>query len=160
MTFLVDTNVVSEITRRQPDPNVVRWIGDAGSIAMSVISLDELYFGFGLKPTTQVQTRVEQYIESYVTVLDVTHLIARHAGLLRGQLGKRGRVRSPADMLIAATAASHGLTGEARRPRPAARSRVLPRRTALNSRGDPRKSEKPCADERGPCGPGHDPVAL
>lgn len=110
MTFLVDTNVVSEIARRQPDANVVRWLSHAGTVAISVISLDEVYLGFGLKPNAPVQAVLERYIESRVEVLDVGSAIARHAGLLRGQLGKRGRVRSPSDMLIAATAASHGLT--------------------------------------------------
>lgn len=110
MIYLVDTNVVSEISRRQPDPKVVHWIGNAGTVAMSVVSLDEVYFGFGLKPKTRVQALLESYFGSYVVLLDVTPVIARHAGLLRGQLGKRGRVRSPSDMLIAASAASHGLT--------------------------------------------------
>jgi len=37
-------------------------------------------------------------------------MIARHAGVLRGQLARRGRPRAQGDMLIAATAALHGLT--------------------------------------------------
>ena len=38
------------------------------------------------------------------------NLSISNAGVLRGQLGRRGRPRAQADMLIAATAALHGLT--------------------------------------------------
>jgi predicted nucleic acid-binding protein len=42
--------------------------------------------------------------------LPVDANIAKAAGRLRGQLGARGRSRTQADMLIAATAAHHGLS--------------------------------------------------
>ncbi len=110
MTFIVDTNVISEIARRQPDERVLQWLAEAGRVAISAITLDELYFGLGLKPNVHVQRTIEGYVDAYVTIHDVTAVIAKHAGLLRGQLGQRGRVRSQSDMLIAGTAAAHGLT--------------------------------------------------
>lgn len=110
MTFIVDTNVISELAKRQPDERVLQWVAGTGRVAISVISLDEMYFGLALKANVHVQRAIEAYLDVYVTVHDVTAVIAKHAGLLRGQLGQRGRVRSQSDMLIAATASAHGLT--------------------------------------------------
>jgi toxin FitB len=108
--FLLDTNVVSEAARRDPNQRVVRWLGQVGHMAISAVSLDELYFGFALKPDARVQGAIERYMDAACTVHAVTAVIAKHAGLLRGQLGQMGQVRSQAAMLIAATAAAHGLT--------------------------------------------------
>jgi predicted nucleic acid-binding protein len=110
MTFIVDTNVISEIARRQPDERVLQWLAEVGRVSISAISVEELYFGMALKPNAHVQRTIEVYLDAYVTSHEVTATIAKHAGLLRGQLGQRGRVRSQADMLIAATAAAHGFT--------------------------------------------------
>lgn len=110
MRFLLDTNIVSELARPIPDATVLRWVVSANQVALSVISLDEIYYGLALKPTAQVQVKLERYIEACCSLLEVTVVIARHAGILRGQLARRGRVRAQADMLIAATASAHGLT--------------------------------------------------
>lgn len=110
MTFLVDTNVLSEPARRQPNQRVLQWLGQVGRVAISAVSLDELYFGFALKPDARLQEVLERYIDAFCTVHAVTAAIAKDAGLMRGQLGRKGRVRSQADMLIAVTAAAHGLT--------------------------------------------------
>jgi predicted nucleic acid-binding protein len=110
MIFLLDTNVVSEVARPAPDPQVLEWLGKAERVAISAVSLEEIYFGLAAKPNKVVQQKLERYLEAYCSVLDVTAVIAKHAGLMRGQLTRRGRLREQADMLIAATAAAHGLT--------------------------------------------------
>jgi predicted nucleic acid-binding protein len=66
--------------------------------------------GLALRRNDKVQRWLEQFNEHRCSVLDVSIAIARHAGTLRGQHAARGRVRSQADMVIAATAAQHGLT--------------------------------------------------
>jgi predicted nucleic acid-binding protein len=110
MTFLLDTNVISEIARPAPARGVVEWLSGVDNVALSAICVDEIYFGLTSRPNARLQRALEAYIEAYCTLLDVTAVIAKHAGILRGQLAKRGRVRSQADMLIAATASAHGLT--------------------------------------------------
>jgi predicted nucleic acid-binding protein len=57
-----------------------------------------------------VLERIESLLEVFSHIYEVTDAIARHAGILRGQLGSRGQVRGQTDMLIAATASAHGLT--------------------------------------------------
>ena len=110
MSFLVDTNVLSELARPRPHAGVVSWADALDGFAISVITLDEISFGLALKPNVRVERWFAAFVETFCRVLDVTGPIARHAGILRGQLATRGRARTQADMLIAATAAQHGLT--------------------------------------------------
>lgn len=46
MTWLLDTNIVSELTRPQPDPNCVAWLeAHAENCVISTITLAELRYG-------------------------------------------------------------------------------------------------------------------
>lgn len=108
--FMLDTNVLSELARRSPSPDVLQWLADAGEVAVSAVTIDEIYFGLASRPSAAIQRDLEAYIAAYVTVHDVTAVIAKHAGVIRGQLARKGQVRSQSDMLIAATAAANGLT--------------------------------------------------
>lgn len=110
MSFLVDTNVVSELVRPRPNPGVLAWAGALDVLTVSVVTIDEIFYGLALRRNAKVQRWLEQFLESKCRILEVTAAIARHAGTLRGQLAAHGRVRSQADMLIAATATQHGLT--------------------------------------------------
>jgi predicted nucleic acid-binding protein len=110
VSFLVDTNVLSELVRPAPAPSVVRWAEGLPTFTLSVVTLEEVSFGLASKPNARIQRWFEAFLEAHCRVLDVTAPIARHAGILRGQLAARGRARTQADMLIAATAVQHGLT--------------------------------------------------
>jgi predicted nucleic acid-binding protein len=110
VSFLVDTNVVSELVRPRPNPGVLAWAGALDVLTLSVVTVDEIFYGLAVRRNAKVQRWLEQFLESKCRILEVTPVIARHAGTLRGQLAARGRVRSQANMLIAATATQHGLT--------------------------------------------------
>jgi predicted nucleic acid-binding protein len=110
VSFLVDTNVVSELVRPRPNPGVLAWAGALDVLTLSVVTVDEIFYGLAVRRNAKVQRWLEQFLESKCRILEVTAVIARHAGTLRGQLAARGRVRSQANMLIAATATQHGLT--------------------------------------------------
>ncbi len=110
--YLVDTNVISELMRPAPDGAVLRWVARVEglrSMASSAISVHELAFGLAHKPRPRAQERFQALMAHY-PVLDVTEVIARRAGEMRGALAVRGQVRHLADMLIAATAQVHALT--------------------------------------------------
>jgi len=62
------------------------------------------------RPIPRVRRWFDDFLARYCEVLDVNTATAILAGTLRGQLAARGRIRTQADMLIAATAAHHGLT--------------------------------------------------
>jgi predicted nucleic acid-binding protein len=110
MSILVDTNVVSELARPRPDPRVVDWAGGLASVTLSAITVEEVFFGLSARRSPRIERWFEDFLDRDCRVLEVTTPIARHAGVLRGQLRKRGWPRTQADMLIAATAAVHGLT--------------------------------------------------
>ena len=110
MSVLVDTNVIAELARPRPDPRVVAWVGGLGSVMLSAVSVEEIFFGLSAKASPRIERWFEAFLDDDCRVLEVSLPIARHAGVLRGQLRNRGRQRSQADMLIAATAALHGLT--------------------------------------------------
>jgi predicted nucleic acid-binding protein len=45
MAFLVDTNVISELARNQPNPWVVAWAKTVSDISLSVVTVEEIFFG-------------------------------------------------------------------------------------------------------------------
>ena len=107
--MLVDTNVLSELARSEPDPRVARWASALPlPIALSVVTLEEIHFGLAWRPHAEVRSWFERFLAEGCTVLPVTEAIARQAGQLRGRLRTAGRQRTQADMLIAATAQVHG----------------------------------------------------
>lgn len=110
---LADTNVISELMRRQPNPGALAWrdMTDAmhGQVTISVITADEIFYGLLRKPNAALLAWFDSFIARN-QVLDITEVIARRAGEMRGLLATRGQVRSQADMLIAATAQVHALT--------------------------------------------------
>jgi predicted nucleic acid-binding protein len=110
MSILIDTNVLSELARPRPNPRVIDWAGGLSAVILSVVTVEEVFFGLSAKPSPRITRWFEDFLDSDCRILEVTTPIARHAGVLRGQFATRGRPRTQADMLIAATAALHGLT--------------------------------------------------
>lgn len=110
MAWLVDTNVISELGRPAPDPGVLAWAGTADRVHISAVTLDEICFGLAASLDPRRTALYEHILASRCEVVPVSEPIARHSGSLRGMLRARGMQRTQADMLIAATAAVHGLT--------------------------------------------------
>lgn len=115
MSFLCDTNVLSELVKPRPDPGVVTWADGLSSVTLSVVTLEEVFYGLARrpKPTDSHQRLLawfERFLSDQCEVLPVSAPVARRAGELRGTLAARGATRTQADMLIAATAQVHRLT--------------------------------------------------
>ena len=106
---LVDTNVISELLRRVPDPQVLQWFDRSRQVAVSVITVDEVVFGLTRRGLNTLLQRFDEFL-SDATVLDIDLRVARRAAEMRGALAARGVVRTQPDMLIAATAQVHALT--------------------------------------------------
>ena len=60
MTFLCDTNIISELARPQPNAGLLQ-----SSIALSVITLEEIYYGLTSKPNARINTWFQQF---FITV--------------------------------------------------------------------------------------------
>lgn len=110
MSFLVDTNVLSELVRRNPDPGVERWVRSQQTLHVSAVVVEEVTYGLAWKPHPRVQAWMSSFLDSSCEVLPVDTEVARLGGQLRGQLQATGHTRTQADMLIAATAALRGMT--------------------------------------------------
>jgi predicted nucleic acid-binding protein len=115
MTYLLDTNVVSEPGKPRPDPAVLAWLArqDQSDLAISVITVMELEKGILLlerrDPPAAARRRrwfVDKVLGHFARrIMPVDLATARAAAPLH--------VPNPApdlDALIAATALAHGLT--------------------------------------------------
>ena len=110
MSFLCDTNILSELVRPRPNPGVVLWSQSLSRVSLCAVTVEEIVYGLAWKPNPRIRAWFEGFIETYCEVLPVTAEIARRAGEMRGELQARGQTRSQSDMLIAATAQLHALT--------------------------------------------------
>ncbi|MFU8848869.1 MAG: type II toxin-antitoxin system VapC family toxin [Opitutales bacterium] len=107
---LIDTNIVSELMRKQPDAKVKGWCLTESDFYISSITLDEITYGLERQSLETKLQWFDKFISNRCTVLPVTDAIALRSGKIRGELAAQGITRSQADMLIAATAWAHGLT--------------------------------------------------
>lgn len=107
---LVDTNVISELTRPRPDAGVLSWAAENRRIGLSVVTVEEIVYGLARKPIPRIRAFFDELIRERCEVLPITEAIARECGRLRGRLAGAGVVRTQADMLIGATALVHRRT--------------------------------------------------
>ena len=115
MSYLVDTNVLSELRRRDPDVNVVRWMADrpATTLYLSVLTLGELRKGVEGLPEGDRKRRLSDWLEVELRtffagrILPVDGTVADRWGRL---LAHAGRPLPAIDSLLAATALARGLT--------------------------------------------------
>lgn len=113
MTFLVDANVLSELTKPAPNAEVIDWLRrNEREIAVDPIILGEIRFGIHLLPTGRRRQRLERWFDEGVAKIVCLSWEAatglRWAKLL-ADLRRSGRLLPIKDSLIAATALVHGL---------------------------------------------------
>lgn len=115
MSYLIDTNVLSELRRKEPDPQVVRWISQrpATTLHLSVLTLGELRKGIAALADGDRKSRLLDWLEVELTgffagrILPIDATTADQWGRLMAQAG---RPLPAIDSLLAATALTHGLT--------------------------------------------------
>ena len=110
MKFLIDTNVLSELFRPRPNHGVLSWAEEVEEVALSAISVEEIFYGLTWRPKPRLEARITEVIDDFCEVLAVTEMIALVGARLRGEHQRQGRTLEAADMLIAATAQTHNLT--------------------------------------------------
>ena len=118
MSFLIDTNVISELTRPNPDPRVVSFLHetDEDRLFVSVITLGELRRGVALKADGRAKSALDDWLRGDLRerfagrILDVTAEIADMWGDLMATARRQGSVLHAMDGFLAATARVHGKT--------------------------------------------------
>lgn len=108
--YLFDTNIISELFRREPNAGVIAFTAQIRQTRISTITLEEIFFGLSANPRPRILKRFKVFVTKQCIVLPVNAETARRSGELRGQLRTKGSNRTQADMLIAATAQQHNLT--------------------------------------------------
>jgi predicted nucleic acid-binding protein len=111
--IVLDTNVISEPFRPRPDRRVIAWIAAQPDIAVSAISLSELFCGVARLPAGRRREALATSIESTLAahVSKVLSYDGRAARVYAGMYERRrtlGRPLAVEDGMIAATAFVHG----------------------------------------------------
>lgn len=112
MAYLFDTDAVSELLRRQPFPEYVRWLGEIPREDQftSAVTIGELYRGaFRSTEPLRHLRNIEERVLPVVSVLPFDVAVARVYGEISASLQLVGRPLEDADLQIAATAVHHGL---------------------------------------------------
>ena len=115
MSYLLDTNVLSELRRKAPDANVLRWFAQrpAGTLYLSVLTLGEIRKGIEgvaeparrLSLLDWLETELPAFFSGRILPIDTA--VADRWGRVVAQAG---RPLPAIDSLLVATAAQHGLT--------------------------------------------------
>jgi len=114
MSYLVDTNVLSELRRREPNAGVVGWFSQrpATTLYLSVLTLGEIRKGIDTLPDDERKLKLLDWLEVELPtffsgrILSVDANVADRWGRL---IAQAGRPVPAIDSLLAATALSHGL---------------------------------------------------
>jgi len=116
MSFLLDTCVISEYTRRNPDLKVIRWIDelDEADLFLSAITVGEIKKGIERLPVDSSRKQaLTIWLENGLLkrfsgrIYPITVEIMLRWGVVYARLEGSGKLVSTLDSLIAATAISH-----------------------------------------------------
>src|SRR5690625_2576695 len=65
MSYLIDTCCISELVKKKPDPNVLKWFADQDELSMylSVITFGELQKGIEKLPDSKKKKELNQWVK-------------------------------------------------------------------------------------------------
>ncbi|MDX8405466.1 MAG: type II toxin-antitoxin system VapC family toxin [Mariprofundus sp.] len=114
MSYLLDTNVISELVRAKPDPTVVAWFDHVPDdcLYISVLTIGEIRKGVESVTDHKRKEKLRVWLEHTLPdwfedrVLNVDEAVAEQWGRM---LAEAGRPVPAIDSLLAATALHHDL---------------------------------------------------
>ncbi len=117
MSFLLDTNVVSEWIKPRPNPGLIAWLEevDEDRTFLSVVTLTELRYGIERLAPGKRRNRLENWLQHELTlrfeqrILSIDSAVAHACGKLVARREKLGRPIEVMDAYLAATAEVHQL---------------------------------------------------
>jgi toxin FitB len=118
VSFLLDTNVLSEPMKERPNSRVVAWLSEANEdqVFVSVVTITELRYGVERLATGKRRERLDGWLRKDLIsrfagrILPIDLRIADACGGLMARSESMGRPIEARDAFIAATAEVHGLT--------------------------------------------------
>lgn len=118
MSFLLDTNVISEWQKPRPNPGLTAWTdsADEEKLFLSVVTLAEVRYGVERMAIGSRRRRYEQWLQHELPlrfegrILPVSQRIADAWGRIVARCASEGNPISAIDAFLAATAEVHSLT--------------------------------------------------
>ncbi len=117
MSFIIDTCVISELTKKVPDKNVLTWFENCpeDQIFISSLTLGEIQYGIEMllegKKKINLMVWYDELLETYKdSTLPVNNNISIRWGHERARLQKKGVHLPIIDGLIACTAVEYNYT--------------------------------------------------
>lgn len=118
MKYLLDTCVISELTRPKPLPRLTQWLraqSEAG-LYLSVLTIGEIRKGIDRLPDGRKRRRIEAWLNNELRkrfsgrIVAVDDEVAERWGLESAKAAQAGTPLPVIDGLLAATALVHGMT--------------------------------------------------
>lgn len=118
MSYLIDTCCISELIKKKPHPNVVKWFAEHDELSMylSIITFGELRKGIEKLPDSTKKKELNRWIVEDLNqrfknrVLNIQMEEVNKWGEILAIAEKDGKPLPAVDALIAATALVHDLT--------------------------------------------------
>lgn len=112
--YLLDTNVLSELTKAAPEPQVIEFLSSNGDTWLPAIVMYELEFGLQILPEgrrlDQLRSLQSALLEEYEDrIIPIGRKEAEMTAILQADARKAGYTVSLADALVAGTARVHDL---------------------------------------------------
>jgi predicted nucleic acid-binding protein len=111
--FLLDTNVISETTKPNPDANVIRWMAGLSSMTLPAVGVYEIAAGIERLPASKKRKFLEDWfaelLASDCDVLPFDRDAAVIGAMLETEVRRQRRTVELRDLLILAIAKSRGL---------------------------------------------------
>jgi len=111
--YLIDTNVLSEVLKKRPEPRVIARLRDIAALSLftSAVCVTELRYGARRHPGGDgLWQRIAREVLSRVQILPLGEAEALRAGDLLAELESAGQPIGIEDVLIGATALVGSLT--------------------------------------------------
>ncbi len=118
MSYLLDTCVISELTKSESNQNIVQWIQTKheSDLFLSVLTLGEIQKGIRKLPESTKKNNLQEWLDHDLLqrfegrILTVSLAVARKWGEIEGETEKKGEKMPAIDSLIAATGVVGDLT--------------------------------------------------
>lgn len=114
--IVLDTNVVSELARPRPAPEVIEWVDaqDSATLVITAVTAAEIRAGVALLPTGRRRRQIAERMEALITETFAGYVLAfdvesseHYANVVATRI-RAGRPISGLDAQIAAVCTQHG----------------------------------------------------
>lgn len=117
MRYLLDTCVISELIKKSPNDNVMRWIKDQNEddLFLCVLTIGEIQKGISKLPDSDKKNILQDWLEKNLQsrfnnkIIEINIEVASYWGKIQGDAEKNGKKMPVIDSLIASAAIMNDL---------------------------------------------------